>query len=68
MDLCQQEGDCRFNVSTKVTTDKGYCDIPDSDELALKEAVALVGPVAVGVDATHEDLQFYSQGKNHYVH
>ena len=33
------------------------------DEKALKEAVATVGPVAVGIDADHKAFNSYSSGK-----
>lgn len=40
----------------------GYVDIPEGDEKALEAAVAALGPVSVGIDASQMTFQFYSQG------
>ena len=37
--------------------------VPEGDEKALKMAVAIVGPVAVGIDSTHDMFMFYRGGK-----
>lgn len=36
--------------------------IPTGDEEALKNAVATLGPVAAGIDASHVSFQRYSKG------
>lgn len=36
--------------------------IPKGDEGKLKEAVGKIGPIAVGLDATHDKFMFYSGG------
>lgn len=36
--------------------------IPKGDEQTLKTAVGQIGPVSVGLDATHEKFMFYSDG------
>lgn len=36
--------------------------IPKGDEGKLKEAVCSVGPVSIGLDATHDKFMFYSDG------
>lgn len=56
------EEECHFNPDNVGETDKGYVDIPQGSEHALKKAVASVGPVSVAIDASHETFQFYSHG------
>lgn len=53
---------CHFNPKAVGATDKGYVDIPQGDEEALKKALATVGPVSIAIDASHESFQFYSEG------
>lgn len=53
---------CRYNSSTVGATDKGYVDVTKGNENALKEAVAIVGPISVAIDASSSDFQFYKDG------
>lgn len=53
---------CHFNKQNVGATDKGFVDIPQGDEEAMKKAVATVGPISVAIDASHESFQFYSEG------
>nr|ASL04981.1 cathepsin l [Nilaparvata lugens] len=53
---------CRYRPADKAATDKGYHDITEGDEDALKSAVASMGPVSVAIDASRESFQFYSTG------
>lgn len=55
----QQNGECRFKKQSVGATAKGFKQIPVSDE-HLKEAVALVGPISVAIDAT--GLNLYEGG------
>lgn len=57
-----QDDTCHFNNKNVGATDKGYVDIPSTDEEALKKAVATIGPVSVAIDASHESFQFYEKG------
>lgn len=41
---------------------KSYVTIEEGDEKALKEALFKIGPIAVGMDASSENWQFYGGG------
>ncbi|XP_052436734.1 procathepsin L-like isoform X2 [Carassius gibelio] len=56
------DNQCRFNPSTVGATCRGYVDVIRGDESALQEAVAIVGPVSVGIDAGHITFQLYESG------
>ncbi|WP_411016271.1 C1 family peptidase, partial [Salmonella sp. s51884] len=45
------QGTCMYNVSCNDADVISYNDIPTGDEMALKQAVATVGPVSVAIDA-----------------
>jgi len=51
---------CRANTSLNAVKIRGYAEINQGDEATLTKAVATVGPVSVGVQATY--WQFYSAG------
>ncbi|KAM3871076.1 cathepsin L.1 [Diretmus argenteus] len=57
-----EDGKCRFNPDTIGATCTGYTDVTSGDEGSLKEAVATVGPVSVGIDAGHSSFQLYESG------
>ncbi|XP_043935987.1 cathepsin S [Protopterus annectens] len=57
-----QEGSCRYSVAGRTATCASYKEIPEGDETALQEAVATVGPVSVGVDASQPSFVHYSGG------
>ncbi|KRT82147.1 Peptidase [Oryctes borbonicus] len=57
-----EDDKCRYNPRNSGATDRGFVDIPSTDEDALKSAVATVGPISVAIDASHESFQFYSEG------
>ncbi|XP_072453040.1 procathepsin L-like isoform X2 [Notamacropus eugenii] len=54
--------ECWYNPKTTVANITGYVDIPSGQERALMQAVVNVGPISVGVDASHESFQFYDSG------
>ena len=54
--------DLAYNVSGMTASCRGYKEIPEEDERALTVAVAKVGPVSVGIDATLSTFQFYQKG------
>lgn len=53
---------CRYNAKNSGATDKGFSDIRQGDENALKKALATVGPIAVAIDASQSSFQMYSEG------
>ena len=52
---------CAFDDTAIVATMSDYVDV-DMSEDALQEAVASVGPVSIGIDASHMSFQFYKDG------
>lgn len=55
-----KDGQCRASPNTM--KNQRFKTIPKGNEEKLKEAVAVIGPVSVGLDATHNKFQFYSDG------
>uniref|UniRef100_A0A0D9XQX5 Peptidase C1A papain C-terminal domain-containing protein n=1 Tax=Leersia perrieri TaxID=77586 RepID=A0A0D9XQX5_9ORYZ len=57
-----QQGRCnKAKASSHDVTIDGYEDVPANDETALQKAVANQ-PVAVAIEASSQDFQFYSEG------
>ncbi|XP_070834926.1 cathepsin L.1 [Chaetodon trifascialis] len=56
------DGQCRYKPETVGAKCTGYVDVTKGDEDALKEAVATVGPVSVGIDASQTSFQLYESG------
>jgi len=57
-----EDDPCTFKRSTVGANDTGFVDIKSGSEAALKQAVATVGPISVGIDASHFSFQFYATG------
>ncbi|XP_013928278.1 PREDICTED: cathepsin K, partial [Thamnophis sirtalis] len=57
-----QDENCMYNPTGKAAKCRGFREIPEGNERALKRAVARIGPVAVGIDASLSSFQFYSRG------
>lgn len=53
-----------YNPTGKAAKCRGYREIPEGNERALKRAVARIGPVSVGIDASLSSFQFYSRGES----
>lgn len=52
-----------YNPTGRAAKCRGYHEIPEGNEKALKRAVARIGPVSVGIDASLPSFQFYSRGE-----
>lgn len=57
-----QDEQCMYNPTGRAAKCKGFKEIPVGNEKVLKKAVARVGPVSVGIDASLSSFQFYSEG------
>jgi len=57
-----EDDDCRYKKGKSGATVKSYVDVESGDEDALKKAVASVGPISVGIDASSDEFQSYSGG------
>ncbi|XP_021004081.1 cathepsin L-like peptidase [Parasteatoda tepidariorum] len=55
-------GSCIFKKEYIGATCTGHVDIPTGDEEALRQAVATVGPISVGINAHHEEFHTYRSG------
>lgn len=53
-----------YNPTGKAAKCRGYKEIPEGNEKALKRAVARVGPISVAIDASLTSFQFYSKGRS----
>uniref|UniRef100_A0A8R1TS31 Cathepsin L-like n=1 Tax=Onchocerca volvulus TaxID=6282 RepID=A0A8R1TS31_ONCVO len=53
---------CKWRSNIGIVTVNDYVLIPQGDELALQNAVAKLGPVAVAIHATQPDFRFYKSG------
>jgi cathepsin L len=58
----KQGKSCKFRRNSVATTCNGFVDIPEGNETALQEAIALQGPISVAIDASQESFQFYVSG------
>ncbi|KAL2090140.1 hypothetical protein ACEWY4_014828 [Coilia grayii] len=57
-----REAGCRANRSLNVVSVKDWKYVPPANEQALEDAVATIGPVAVVIDTTTRNFQFYRRG------
>nr|KAF6396495.1 cathepsin K [Rousettus aegyptiacus] len=57
-----EDESCMYNPTGKAAKCRGYKEIPEGNEKALKRAVARVGPISVAIDASLTSFQFYSKG------
>ncbi|KAK1788973.1 hypothetical protein P4O66_015889, partial [Electrophorus voltai] len=57
-----QEGRCRYTVRGRAAYCSGFQILPRNNELALMHAVAMVGPVSVGINANLPSFHRYRSG------
>lgn len=53
---------CRFDPANVGSECIAHMEIAPGNEVALKQAVATVGPVAAGIDGAQHSFQFYKSG------
>ncbi|KAM9852038.1 uncharacterized protein ACBR49_005144 [Aulostomus maculatus] len=53
---------CHYNPTYRAANCSQYHFLPQGDEEALKQAVATVGPISVGVDASQPEFYLYRRG------
>ncbi|KAL8558058.1 hypothetical protein ACOMHN_022951 [Nucella lapillus] len=56
------DGKCHSKAVEPVVKLSGYVNVTAYNQTALKLAIALKGPVSVGIDASHKSLSFYANG------
>jgi cathepsin L len=56
------DGVCHFNKSGVGATDTGFVNITQGSESDLMKAIASIGPISVGIDASQPTFMFYSHG------
>ncbi|XP_035210805.1 cathepsin L1-like isoform X2 [Stegodyphus dumicola] len=59
-----RERRCRFNPSKALAKISSFMHLPSGNEQALKQAVAMIGPISVAIDGGHETFHNYSWGTN----
>ncbi|CAO3644645.1 unnamed protein product [Cunninghamella echinulata] len=60
-----EDGDCNFSKNNIAATLTGFVDIPSMSEEDLQRAIAKVGPIAAGIDASLASFQDYTGGIYH---
>ncbi|XP_064208021.1 cathepsin S-like isoform X1 [Anguilla rostrata] len=59
------EEQCRYDSELRVANCSSYRFLPKGDEVALKRALATVGPISVAIDAARPNFHFYRSGVYH---
>lgn len=57
-----RRGQCKYDPANRAANCSGYAFVPEGDELALKAAVADIGPISVAIDASRPKFGFYRRG------
>ncbi|XP_066551438.1 cathepsin S [Amia ocellicauda] len=53
---------CQYRRAQKAATCKGYTFLPRNNETTLRDALAVIGPIAVSVDASQKTFHLYRSG------
>lgn len=56
------DGKCVFNAANVGATLSDCKDVPQGDEGALANAINMIGPMSVAIDASHASFQLYTSG------
>ncbi|XP_076844570.1 cathepsin S, ortholog2, tandem duplicate 1 [Brachyhypopomus gauderio] len=56
------QGDCKYDPTKRAANCSSYSFTPRGDEEQLKQAVATIGPISVGIDATRPLFVMYRSG------
>ncbi|XP_040908701.1 cathepsin S-like [Toxotes jaculatrix] len=57
-----KRGKCKYNPWHRAANCSSYVLLPAGDELALKAALANIGPISVAIDASRSKFLFYHHG------
>ncbi|XP_042079906.1 cathepsin S [Haplochromis burtoni] len=53
---------CHYNPATRAANCSSYQCLPEGDENALKQGLATIGPISVGIDARRPTFILYRSG------
>jgi len=53
---------CSYDPAQSAAKISSWVEISETDETEMEDAVANIGPVAIGIDASHFSFQLYSSG------
>ncbi|XP_030605511.1 cathepsin S-like [Archocentrus centrarchus] len=56
------DGACHYNPSSRAANCSSYQFLTEGDENALKQGLATIGPISVGIDAKRPRFAFYRSG------
>ncbi|XP_034366233.1 cathepsin R [Arvicanthis niloticus] len=59
-----KDGPCRYNPKNSSAEITGFVSLPQSEDI-LMVAVATIGPISAGIDASHESFKYYKRGIYH---
>ncbi|XP_046875287.1 cathepsin S-like [Hypomesus transpacificus] len=57
-----KEGGCKYETEHRAANCTGYEFLPKGDEEALKEGLAVIGPISAAIDGSRPKFVFYHQG------
>ncbi|XP_033958529.1 cathepsin S-like [Pseudochaenichthys georgianus] len=57
-----QDQQCQYSPSSRAANCSSYSFLPEGNEATLKDALANIGPISVGIDAKLPTFRFYRSG------